>query len=139
MKTVLACLLSLSLFCEAGIEFRPALSLDQEHQLTSPAGIINPNEIIKTAVNDLITIYLPNGSKFSGVITKAEFKTPDKFECYGEFHSHENTGFGFVLTKDGTFAGAIVMRNTDTIYYVCYSENLQGYVLLPRRLVTINI
>lgn len=139
MKAILICLLSLSMLCRAGIEFRPALSLDQEHQLTSPAGIINPNEIIKTNVKDLITMYLPNGTKFSGVITRAEFKTPDKFECFGEFHSHENTGFGFVLTKDGTFAGAIVMRNTDTIYYVCYSEAVQGYILIPRRLVTIDL
>jgi hypothetical protein len=139
MKSILACLLLLTAVSTAGIELRPALSLDQEHYLTTTTGIINPNEIIKAAVKDLIVLYLPDGTKFSGVITKAEFKTEDKFECFGEFHSHDNAGFGFVLTKGGVFAGAIVMRNTDTVYCVGYSEAMQGYVLIPRKLVTINI
>ena len=121
------------------IKFRPNLSLDQQHQLSTTNGILNPNEIIKLQPTDQIVVYLPNGSKFTGIVTKSEFKNKDQFEVFGEMHSHENTGFGFVLTKSGVFAGAIVMRNTDTIYNITYSPESNGYVLIKRLFIEKNL
>jgi len=116
------------------IKFKPNLSLDQQHQISTNGGILNPGEIIKLKANDCIVVYLPDGTKFSGMITNTEFKNKDHFECFGEMHSHNNTGFGFILTRDGVFAGAIVVRNTDTIFNITYSKEANGYILIKQLL-----
>lgn len=118
------------------IKFRPNLSLDQQHQISTNGGILNPNEIIRLQPKDLVVVYLPDGTKFSGMITKTEFKNKDHFECFGEIYSHKNAGFGFVLTRDGVFAGAIVLRNTDTIFNITYSKEAEGYILVKRVLTS---
>lgn len=99
--------------------------------LTTNLGIILPSEIIKLAPNNEVKFCLPDGTIFKGIVTKANLKEKYHFECFGELHSHPNTGFGFVVTNDGIF-GAVVMRNTDTIYYVTYSEEANGYILLKK-------
>lgn len=121
------------------IKFRPNLSLDQQHQISTNGGILNPNEIIRLQPKDLIIVYLPDGTKFSGMITKTEFKTKDHFECFGEIYSHKNAGFGFVLTREGVFAGAIVLRDTDTIFNITYSKEAEGYILVKRVLTSTTI
>jgi hypothetical protein len=132
MKAILASLMIMSASVDKEIKFRPNITLDQQHQLTTNGGVLNPNEIIKLKANDYVSILLPDGTKFSGMVTKTEFKNQDHFECFGEIYSHGNTGFGFVLTKTGVFAGAVVERNADVIYNVTYSKEADGYVLVKR-------
>ena len=136
MKAILASLMLMSASADNDIKFRPNLSLDQQHQISTDSGVLNPNEIIKLQPKDLIVVYLSDGTKFSGIITKTEFKNKDQFECFGEIHSHKNTGFGFVLTRDGVFAGAIVQRDTDTIFNVVYNKEANGYMLAKRVLTS---
>ena len=109
--------------------FGPRLSLDQERIISNEQGILLPNEIIKLKAGDIIKLYFSNGTFFTATVKTSQFQTPDKFECYGESITHENTGFGFVLTKDGVFAGAVVMRNSDTTYKIGYSPQLNGFIL----------
>lgn len=138
MKTILASLMLMSASIDSEIKFRPNLTLDQQHQISTNGGILNPSEIIKLKANDYIIIYLPDGTRFSGMITKTEFKNKDHFECFGEMHSHKNTGFGFILTKEGVFAGAIVLRDADTIFNITYSKEANGYILI-RQLLPSNL
>lgn len=139
MKAILASLMLMSASVDNDIKFRPNLSLDQQHQISTNGGILNPNEIIRLQPKDLIIVYLPDGTKFSGMITKTEFKTKDHFECFGEIYSHKNAGFGFVLTREGVFAGAIVLRDTDTIFNITYSKEAEGYILVKRVLTSTTI
>jgi hypothetical protein len=132
MKAILASLMLMSASVDKDIKFRPNITIDQQHQITTSGGILNPMEIIRLKTNDYVVIYLPDGTKFSGMITKTEFKTKDHFECFGEIYSHKNAGFGLVLTREGVFAGAIVLRDTDIIYNVTYSKEAEGYVLVKR-------
>lgn len=114
------------------IKFRPNITIDQQHQITTTGGVLNPNEVIRLKEKDFVTIYLPDGTKFTGIVTKSEFKSKDHFECFGEIYSHKNTGFGFVLTREGVVAGAVVLRDTDIIYNVTFSKEADGYVLVKR-------
>lgn len=134
MKSILASiiLMSASLDKDKEIKFRPNLSLDQQHQISTNSGILNPNEIIKLKDKDFIVVYLPDGTKFEGMVTKSEFKTKEHFECYGELYSHKNAGFGFVLTREGVFAGAVVLRDTQTVYNITFSNQAQAYILVKR-------
>lgn len=106
------------------------LALSERH-LTTNIGVLLPSEIIKLEPNNEIKIYLPDGTLFRGTVSKSNMKERYHFECFGELHTLPNAGFGFVVTKDGIF-GAIVMRDTDTIYHVKYSIEANGYVLLKR-------
>ena len=131
MKLVLIFLGVLGLFQSTWSEeyFGPRLTIDQEHLISNEQGLLLPNEIIKLKAGDVIKLYFSNGAFLTAVVKTSQFQTPDKFECYGESITHENTGFGFVLTKDGVFAGAVVMRNSDVIYKIQYSSQLNGFML----------
>lgn len=109
-----------------------------EHHITTNLGILLPSEIIKLEPNNEVKIFLPDGTPFRGIVTKTNMKEKYHFECFGELYNSPNTGFGFVVTKDGVF-GAVVMRDTDTIFYVKYSEEANGYILLKRITPTVNI
>ena len=116
-------------------EFKLGLS---EHSITTNFGVFLPSEIIKLQVDNEIKINLPEGTTFKGTVTKSFFKEKYHFECFGEVSSHANTGFGFVVTKDGVY-GAVVMRDTDTIFHVKYSEEANGFILLKRITPTIRL
>lgn len=109
-----------------------------EHSLTTSFGLLLPSEIIKLEPTNDIKINLPDGTEFKGVVTKTTFKEKYHFECFGEIRNYTNTGFGFVVTKDGIY-GAIVMRDTDTIFHVKYSTEANGFVLLRRVTPTIQL
>ena len=109
-----------------------------ERPLTTNFGIILPAELIKLQIDNKVIINLPDGTIFRGTITKANFKEKYHFECFGEIVNHPNAGFGFVVTDGGVF-GAIVMRDTDTTYYVAHSIEANGYMLLKKVTPTVRL
>jgi hypothetical protein len=111
---------------------KPSVSLDQEQWLTYSSGILIPSQIIKLTAKQYIKFRLTDGTEFSGVVTKSEFRSEGHFECYGELFSHENAGFGFVLDKEGIFAGAVVLRNQNIVYEVKFCESVKGYAFIKR-------
>lgn len=102
-----------------------------EHALTTNLGVLLPSEIIKLQPENEVKINLPDGTTFRGTVTKSTFKERYLFECLGEVNNYPNTGFGFVVTNEGIY-GAVVMRDTDTIFHVKFSEEANGFVLLKR-------
>ena len=106
--------------------------------LTTNYGVILPSEILKLEINNDVKIHLPDGTVFKGVVTKSKLKEKYHFECFGEINNYPNTGFGLVVTADGVY-GAIVMRETDTIFCVKYSEEANGYILIKQITPTVRL
>lgn len=105
-----------------------SLKLDQETYLTDTNGLANPNTIIRLKPGDSVRIYFTDGSYFTALVKETEMQESGVFKVFGEMTSHSNTGFGFVLTRDGTFAGAVVQRTQDITHQLLYDEALKGYV-----------
>ena len=107
-----------------------SLKLDQETYLTDQHGILNPKMILNLITYNNIKIYLSDGTVLTGIVKETSMVNNDTFKVFGELTNKENSGFGFVLTKDGIFAGAVVFRNSDETHTVKYSEEAKGYVLV---------
>lgn len=105
-----------------------SLKLDQITYLTDTKGVANPNTIIQTKPGDSVRIYFTNGTYFSAIVKETSMQDNGVFKVFGEMTSPDNTGFGFVLTRDGTFAGAVVQRTEDVTHQLMYDEILKGHV-----------
>ena len=108
----------------------PVLELEQEKYITDTNGVVNPNNIIRLLPSNVIKIYFPDGTELKGVVTKIEEINKEIFKVFGDIQNKPNTGFGFVLTKDGIFAGAVVFRDKDETYTLKYSEAAKGYIFV---------
>lgn len=107
-----------------------ALKLDQETSISSNSGILIPNAIINLVPSSAIKVYLTDGTLLTGLVKETSMVNNETFKVYGEITNKENTGFGFVLTKEGIFAGAIVFRDKQEVYTVKFSEEADGYILI---------
>lgn len=105
-----------------------ALKLDQETYLTDAQGVANPNTIIRLIPGNTVRIYLTDGTFFTAMVKETAMHSEGVFKAFGEILQPKNSGFGFVLSKDGIFAGAIVNRDSGQTFKLQYSEVHQGYV-----------
>jgi hypothetical protein len=105
-----------------------SIKLDQEKYFTDTLGIANPNTIINSKPGDTVRIYFSDGTYFSAIVKTTEMSDQGIFKVFGEMTSPNNTGFGFVLSKDGVFAGAVVQRNENITYHLQYDEVRKGYI-----------
>ena len=108
----------------------PVLKLEEQIYFTDTQGIANPSNIIKAKPLDNIKIYLSDGTELIGLVTKTEETNREILKVFGDIQNKENTGFGFVLTKDGIFAGAVVFRDTDEVFKLEYVESAKGFMLI---------
>jgi hypothetical protein len=108
----------------------PVLKLEEQIYFTDTQGIANPSNIIKAKPLDNIKIYLSDGTELLGLVTKTEETNREILKVFGDIQNKENTGFGFVLTKDGIFAGAVVFRDTDEVFKLEYVESVKGFMLI---------
>lgn len=109
-----------------------SLKLNQETFLTDKNGVFMPSSLLKLIPGNAIKIYLTDGTELNGLVKSTEVSNGEIFKIFGEVINKNNTGFGFVLTKDAIFAGAVVFRDTDTTYAVSYDELRKGFVLTRR-------
>lgn len=105
-----------------------SLKLDQETYLTDTQGLANPNTIITSKPGDTVRIYFVDGTYYTAIIKETNMTSDGVFKIFGEMTNPGNTGFGFVLTKTGIFAGAIVRRTEDITYQLLYDEQAKGYI-----------
>lgn len=108
----------------------PVLNLEEQIYLTDKTGLASPANIIKSKPRDNIVIYLPDGTELIGLVTKTEEINREIIKVFGDIQNKNNTGFGFVLTKDGIFAGAVVFRDTDEVHKLEYVEAAKGFMLI---------
>lgn len=131
MKHILPLILLLSPTINKADDIKiPVIELQQEKYITDTNGVANPNSIIRLLPSNTIKIYLPDGTELKGVVTKIEEINKEVFKVFGDIQNKPNTGFGFVLTKSGIFAGAVVFRDEDITYTLKYSEEAKGYILI---------
>jgi len=105
-----------------------SLKLNQETYITDTSGVANPNTIIGLKPGDAIKMYFVDGTCFAALVRETTMIEGGVFKVFGEMTSHSNTGFGFILTKDGIFAGAIVQRNSNTVHQLVYDKEANGYI-----------
>jgi hypothetical protein len=131
MKHILPLILMMSSSINKAEDIKiPVLELEQEKYITDTNGVANPNSIIRLLPSNTIKIYLPDGTELKGVVTKIEEINKEVFKVFGDIQNKPNTGFGFVLAKEGIFAGAIVFRDEDITYTLKYSEAAKGYIFV---------
>jgi hypothetical protein len=107
----------------------PKLSLRQENYISDNSGIINPNLLLALKPGHIIAFYLTDGTYVSALIKQTEVIDSKMLKVFGESLNQRNCGFGFVITEEEIFAGAIVFRDEQKIYTVKYSDLYKGYVL----------
>jgi tRNA A58 N-methylase Trm61 len=107
-----------------------ALKIDQETSLTTDKGVFNPTSIITLKPGDAIKLYLIDGKTINGLIKSTELLNNKIFKVFGDVLNEKDAGFGFVLTDDGIFAGALVYRDKKITYKVQYLESEKVYILV---------
>lgn len=105
-----------------------SLKLDQETYVTDTVGVANPATIINLKPGNTIRIYFTDGTHFTALVKETTMLSDGVFKVFGEMINPENTGFGFVLSKDGIFAGAVVQRGPNIVHKLMYDEDAKGYV-----------
>ena len=107
-----------------------SIKIDQETYITDTNGILNPKMLLGLIPSNLVKIYLTDGTVLNGIVKETENFNNEMFKVFGEITNKKNAGFGFVLTKEGVFAGAVVFRDTDETHTVKYSEELKEFILV---------
>lgn len=107
-----------------------SLKIDQETSLTTDKGIFNPRLIITLKPGDAVKLYLIDGKIINGLIKSTELLNNKIFKVFGDVLNEKDAGFGFVLTDDGIFAGALVYRDKKITYKVEYLESEKVYILV---------
>ena len=105
------------------------LQLDEELYLSNQQGVVNPAQFVKAELGRHVRIYRTDGVYYTGVINEIE-EAAAWLKVYGVIDNVKNTRFGFVLAKDGVFAGAVIEQDEDKVYALDYSSEAKGYVLL---------
>jgi len=105
----------------------PTLSIEQQIYLSDKNGLVNPNNIIRLKPLDSVIFYLSDGTEVKGIIKSTEEVNKEVFKAFGDVESTPNAGFGFALTKDGIFAGAIAFDGGEVVYTLEFSYTAKGY------------
>jgi hypothetical protein len=106
------------------------LKINQEIHISDTAGVLIPNSIITLIPSNNIKFYLVDGTVLTGLVKEITMIDGELFKVFGEITNKDNSGFGFVLAKEGIFAGAVVYRNTEETLTVEFSQQAKGYVLV---------
>jgi hypothetical protein len=107
-----------------------SLKLDQETYLSDTNGILNPKMLLGLIPSNQVKIYLTDGTVLNGIVKETDIFNNETYKVFGEITNKNNVGFGFVLTKEGIFAGAVVFRDTDEVFAVKYSEEAKAFTLV---------
>ena len=117
----------------------PTLSIEQEIHISDNTGVVNASTIIRLKPSDNIKFYLSDGTELVGLVKETQEYNKEMFKVFGDILNKPNTGFGFVMAKEGVisnegiFAGAVVFRDTDETYTLQYSEAAKGYMLIKAK------
>lgn len=109
---------------------RPTLNINQEIYLSDTRGVMTWNVIPSLKVKDNVKFYFTDGTVLTGYIKEVVNENNKIFKVYGELNNKENAGFGFGLSSDGAFGGAVVFRNTQETYVIRYVEEIKGYIMI---------
>lgn len=109
-----------------------APKLDAETYITDTNGIANPTAILYLKPADIVKIYFPDGRVVTGIVKTHEYEKNKMIKMFGDALNYENTAFGFYLTVQGIFAGAVAFRDEGLTYAMEYSEAVKGFILVKQ-------
>lgn len=109
------------------LPFKQEFRIDQEKFVSDKTGALQPTTIINLRVGDIVKFYFQDGTEFSGKIFQREEEMNEYVKVYGHINDGENSGFGFVITKQGGFFGAVVLKKIDINYAVDYNKESKSY------------
>lgn len=120
--------------CAAAIKEKSpfSLSLDEIKQGSSTTGLLNLPVILNLAVGNKLQITLVNGQTYLFLITSTEISDiEESIRLYGECLNKDNCNVGFVFTKKGDIAGAIVNRKDKQTYAIRFNTAINGFIFEP--------
>lgn len=107
----------------------PKLSIDTVKQGSTATGTINLQLVVNLKPGELVSFTLVNGKNYLFIVKSLEVSDVEKsIRIYGECLNAEDSSFGFVFTKQGDIAGAIVLRKENITYAVRLNEAFKGYI-----------
>lgn len=105
------------------------IKIDSEKYCTDEFGMVIPSTILGLKCSESVKIFLPNKKCFTGYVNKVEHD-PDIFKVFGILSKENNAGFGFAITRDGKFGGALILKEAKKLYKLEYSENAKGFIFI---------
>jgi hypothetical protein len=115
---------------QAGIDksYPYKLKLDEIKQGTDTRGVLNFEVVMRLSIADTVQFVLPSGQQVIGIVKTLEVsESEESLRIYGDILNSKNSKFGFVFTKRGDIAGAIVFKDEEKTYVVRPNNTLQGY------------
>jgi len=114
---------------EATTQSLPKLSINTVKQGSTTTGTINLQLVVNLQPGELVNFTLINGKNYLFLVKSLELSEVEKsIRIYGECLNAEDSSFGFVFTKQGDIAGAIVFRKENITYAVRLNEAFKGYI-----------
>lgn len=109
--------------------FNPPLTLDAVKQGCSTTGIVNLQLVLNLKPGELVQFTLLDGKTYLYIVKSIEINEVEKsVRIYGDGISAKNSNFGFVFTKNGDIAGAMVLREEKLTYAIKLNESIGGYI-----------
>lgn len=109
--------------------FNPPLTLDAVKQGCSTNGIVNLQLVLNLKPGELVQFTLLDGKTYLYIVKSIEVSEEEKsVRIYGDGISAKNSNFGFVFTKNGDIAGAMVLREEKLTYAIRLNETIGGYI-----------
>jgi hypothetical protein len=107
----------------------PPISINQENFVSDKNGVFNPALLLNLKPGNIISFSLEDGTQISGLVKSIEIDNNKIFKLFGDALNQKNCGFGFVVTADEIFAGALIFRDESKTYTVKFKESFKGFVL----------
>lgn len=114
--------------------FNKIIKKDIKNQIniTTDKGIIDPNLVLNLEPENNIKIVTVDNNIFNCVVKTVKYENNTTCKIFGDVMNRENSAFGFAISKNGSFAGAIMFKNEDYLYLVEYLDQNQGFVFVKK-------
>lgn len=107
------------------------LTLDKIKQGTANNGVINLELVVRLRPGDIVQFRLLTGEDIFCFVKELNIlEKEEQIRIYGDTINFKNGGFGFIFSKKGDVAGAIVLREEKITYTVKFSEEGNGFIFL---------
>lgn len=101
--------------------------------VTDENGVLNPRAILYTKLEQKIKMRTIDGKVFEATMESVKVDGENNCKMFGTITNYPEAAFGFGFTKDGAFAGSILLTKDECLYIVKYSEQHNGFVIVKEK------